>query len=340
MDHKSIANGLEALIRANRPKAAEVRIEEIESIVGGNSSQIWSFTAHWSEGDVQRSHSLILRRASPIEFQSSDREAEFRLLNALAATAIPVPKMLWMDADGDFLGRPSMVMERVPGTANRHLLVDNGEGSLGEQARSRLEAEIPELLAAIHKLDPEKLPLLGEPRLEINPAAQRLALCDQEVRRLELEPMPELRLASLWLRERIPPPPSRETLVHGDFRPANLLVEEGRVMAVLDWEFAHIGDPAEDLGWYLTPYYADEHLIAGRRSAAEFIARYEAALGAATDPKAIAFWSVYAMYRLAAMTLFALRALTIGDASKMAVSARFILEPLMANLTDSGQLAR
>lgn len=334
-----VAARLESLIRANRPQASAIRIEELEPIVGGNSSEMWAFKANWFEGDAHHSHSLILRRASPTEFESSDRAAEFRLLKALGATAVPVPKMLWLDPDGNHLGRPAMVMERVPGTAHRRLLVDTGEGALPKQARSRLEAEIPELLAQIHKLDSDPLPLLRATG-SAAPAARQLDLVDDEVRRLELEPMPELRLASCWLRERLPPPPPRETLVHGDFRPANLLVEDGRIMAILDWEFAHIGDPAEDLGWYLTPYYAKEHLIAGCKSAAEFIVRYEAAMGAATDRQAIAFWSVFAMYRLAAMTLSALRSFIEGDPSRMAPSARFILDPLLASLSGSGELAR
>lgn len=324
----AIVAGLEALIRANLPGAREIVVADLTPVDGGNSSQMWFFEARWIEGRDRVARSLVLRRGAPTEFQSAGREAEFRLLKALEGAALPVPKMLWMDADGRYLERPAMVMERSAGTAHRRLLVDEGSG-LDVATRLRLAGEMADLLAAIHAVDVESLGLAGQGSAS---AAGRLALHEAEIRRLELEPMPELRLASLWLRERLPPPPDRAALVHGDFRPANLLVEHGRITAVLDWEFAHIGDPDEDLGWYLTSYYLDEHLIPNHWQEGDFIARYQAATGRVVDRGVLAFWTTFAIFRLAAMTLAALRSLADGDPSRMAVSADFILDSLMASL--------
>lgn len=55
-----------------------------------------------------------------------------------------------------------------------------------------------------------------------------------------------------WLRENIPAAPPRASLIHGDAALSNFLIEDGRVTAILDWELAHIGDPAEELA-YLRP---------------------------------------------------------------------------------------
>ena len=325
MSDDAIRDGLEALIRASVPGSADIEIVGFTPIVGGNSSQIWAFDARWSARGERFERALILRRAAPNEFQSAGREAEFRLLQALGRTKVPVPQALWMDASGAFLERPSMVLERVPGVADRRLLAQGAD--------LELASAIPDILAAIHDVEVDPLGLAAGD----HPAAEQLEAYDAEIRRLEIEPVPELRLASLWLRERLPPPPARLALVHGDFRPANLLVADGRITAVLDWEFAHLGDPAEDLGWYLAPYYAGEHFIAGRWSPEDFLARYEAARGATVDRGAIGFWSVFALYKLASMTLAALRAFAEGDSSRMTASAAFIIDPLMTAIAEDGE---
>ena len=56
-------------------------------------------------------------------------------------------------------------------------------------------------------------------------------------------------LALQWLKRHRPPEPARLSLVHGDFRNGNLMVDDDGLRAVLDWEMAHLGDPMEDLGW-------------------------------------------------------------------------------------------
>ena len=332
MTNEAIVEGLTGLIRAHRPGASEIRIEQLKPVYGGNSSQMFTFDARWSESGRPQSHALVLRRAAPSEFQSFGREAEFRLLKGLGPTAVPVPEMFWMDAEGRWLERPAMVMERVSGTARRRLIADD-ESGLDAGTRAALAAEIPGLLAAIHEVD---LDALGLPAPGPHPAAEQLAIYDAEIRRQEVEPIPELRLASLWLHDNLPAPPAKAVLVHGDFRPANLLVDSGRITAVLDWEFAHAGDPTEDIGWYLTPYYAAEHFVPGAWSAEDFLSRYEAARGIAADRQAIAFWSVFAMYKLASMTMAAVRAFVEGDTSRMAASTDFILDPLVASLAADG----
>ena len=119
--------------------------------------------------------------------------------------------------------------------------------------------------------------------------------------------------------------------MHGDYRPANILVVDGQLSAVLDWEFAHVGDPAEDLGWYLTLHYTHEHLIEGNWSADDFIAVYEQALGAKVDRKAIRFWAVFCLYKLASMTMAAQFAFVNGDNGRMGSTADFIIRPLLEN---------
>lgn len=336
-DDRGIASGLEGLIRANRSATQDIAIRDLRRIVGGNSSEIWAFDASWTEAGALVGYKLILRRASPNEFSSAGRAAEFRLLQALADTPVPAPKAFWFDADGAFLERAAMVMERVDGSADRNLLGEDNRSGLDASSRTTLGGEIADILAAIHRLDAGALALADGMQADAQPARQQLAFYDAEIARQAVEPMPELRLASHWLHQHLPKPPARQALVHGDYRPANVLVDGGRILAVLDWEFAHVGDPAEDLGWYVTPYYAREHFIPGRWSAEDFLARYEAALGARVDRDAVRFWSVFALYKLASMTMAALEAFTDGDWSRMTPSARFIIDPLLRSISEGQQ---
>ena len=141
-----------------------------------------------------------------------------------------------------------------------------------------------------------------------------------------------MRLAAAWLRTHLPAAPAREVLVHGDFRPANVLVAQGRVTALLDWELAHRGDPAEDLGWYLAPVYRHEHFIAGAWTPADFLRRYEARSGLLVDPQALRFWSVFAIYKLAAIAISTMGAFIGGDHARLAPFPHGLMEALMRSI--------
>lgn len=330
VENRDIVAGITGLIEANIGASANVEVANLRQIIGGNSSEIWSFDGCWTEDGVEREQALILRRASATDLVSGDRAAEFNLLKALERTPVPAPIVHWFDGDGRWLERPSMIMDKASGTAERELLSARNKHGLNLEARVAIATRIAEALAQIHRIDVATLDL-DRRAGESNPALDQLAFYDAEILKTEVEPMPQLRLASLWLHEHLPGPPARATLVHGDYRPANILVVDGRLSAVLDWEFAHVGDPAEDLGWYLTSYYAHEHLIDGSWSADDFVAAYERALGSPIDRKAVRFWAVFCLYKLASMTMAAQSAFVNGDNNRMGSSPDFIVRPLLQN---------
>ena len=243
---------------------------------------------------------------------------------------VPAPHVHWFDGDGRWLERPAMIMAKASGTADRELLSARNKQGLDLAARVGIAKQMAVALAQIHRVDVAAL-ALDRSASASNPALEQLEFYDAEILKTLVEPMPELTLASLWLREHLPEPPARATLVHGDYRPANILVVDGQLSAVLDWEFAHVGDPAEDIGWYLTSYYAHEHLIEGSWSADDFTAAYEQALGAKADRRAVRFWAVFCLYKLASMTMAAQFAFVNGDNSRMGSSPDFILRPLLEN---------
>jgi len=74
-----------------------------------------------------------------------------------------------------------------------------------------------------------------------------------------VEPNPLLVEAFIWLKAHLPVAP-RVSLLHGEYRPGNFLYEGSQIRAVVDWEYAHLGDPVEDLGWaFLRQFRVGDH---------------------------------------------------------------------------------
>lgn len=330
MDRDTIIAGVTALAGAHG--IHDLTIDGVRQLQGGNSSEIWAFDGRWTEAGVPVNRPLVLRSGMGNEFALSGRGAEFALLHALHDTGLPAPRVWWFDPDGAYLGRASMVMDRCAGRSDRNIMTDRNTLALSVDQRAGLGRQMMDLLARLHSVDAS--PFVDREGVGgVSTAAAQLADLDAAIVRLEAEPMVELRAASWWLRRNLPPAPATPVVVHGDYRPANLLVEGDGISAILDWEFTHIGDPMEDLGWFLTPYYAHEHLIPGAFSAEDAIRHYEVARGVRVDRAAVRFWATFAMFNLAYMTVAALRWTVDGDARRMAASGDFIIQPLLAAIT-------
>jgi len=121
-----------------------------------------------------------------------------------------------------------------------------------------------------------------------------------------LEPTPGILDAALDWLERHAPTQRQTCLVHRDFRSGNFLVEGGRLVAVLDWEFAGWGDPHEDIGWLCAACWragADQLEAGGLATRDTFYRAYQAAGGAPIDGAAVAYWEVFAHLRWAVIAL-------------------------------------
>jgi aminoglycoside phosphotransferase (APT) family kinase protein len=115
------------------------------------------------------------------------------------------------------------------------------------------------------------------------------------------EPHPALELAARWL-QKCAPAREHTVLVHGDFRIGNLLVGPDGLRAVIDWEFAHVGDPAEDLAWPCVRSWRFGHdalRLGGIGQPDEFFAAYEAVCGCRVDRRAVAYWEILGNFRWA-----------------------------------------
>ena len=274
----------------------EVGVEHLRRTSAGFSRENWVFDAVVDGERIP----LIARRDPVGSVLETDRRVETAVLDHLARTEVRAPGLRWVDLDGERLGRPALVMDLVEGTCDGFVL----NGPLPLDDRVALAHEMYDRLAEIHLADTAGLDL-DDPGEEAALAA--LGHWEGELRRVQLDPEPELAFVLGWLRERAPRN-EVTTLVHGDFKPGNVLLDDGRVSAVLDWETAHLGDPHEDLGWVTNPLRQGEHRIAGAWEPADLLARWEQRTGLAVDPERVRWWQVLANVKLAVIVLSGIRA--------------------------------
>lgn len=292
-----------------------VRIHGLSRSGEGSSRENWSFDVEWSHGASFPSK-LLLRRDPTGGVLETSRRTEFDLLSSLAVTSLPVPAVLWMDESGRWLGRPSMVVERHPGRVHRAVLAPVDPLHL-EARRAGLALDLCDLLVDLHRTDLVATGITSVlPVPQESPAREELRYWTAELDREELEPHPALRMVARWLADHEPPPTAPAVLVHGDFRPGNVLVEEGRIGRLLDWELARIGDRLDDLGWYCADMYRAEHFIPGEWEQADFVARYAAQSGIEVDPVALRYWQIMAGFRLAVMGLAGIACFVDGRSNR------------------------
>ncbi|HEY2207065.1 MAG TPA: phosphotransferase family protein [Pseudonocardia sp.] len=306
------------------------RIVDLGRIGVGRSRENWVFDLVTAPGATPEREPLILRRDPDGGLVETDRGAEFALLSALERSDLPAPVARWLDADGAWLGRPSLVMRRAPGDCDYRVL--NGERPLAE--RAVLAGRFCDLLARVHLTDWRGLGI-GEllPDPGAGAALAELRGWEEILRRDQLEEYPELELAIDRLRETAPAS-ARTVLVHADFKPGNILLEGDRVTALLDWELAHLGDPLEDLGWVTQPLRAGEHTIAGTWESADLLRHYERVTGFEVDRTSLAWWVTFSTFKTAVMQVSGLRSFLEGRSDEPYRPTRGVLRTLLAAVTE------
>jgi aminoglycoside phosphotransferase (APT) family kinase protein len=255
----------------------------LRRLSGGASQETWSFDAT-TDGDPLP---LILRRrpggvSGPSESgMALPLETEARLVELAGKAGVPAPEVGFLLRPEDGLGS-GYVMQRLSGeTIPRRILRDDAFAD----ARPKLARQCGEILARIHAIASEELPELPTADASVQ-IAQYRALYDAYD-----HPHPVFELALRWLEERAQPPEG-VTLVHGDFRNGNLLVDASGVRGVLDWELAHQGDPMEDLGWICVNSWrfgGIDRPVGGFGSREDLFAGYEGA-GGSVDAERVRYW--------------------------------------------------
>ncbi len=302
-------------LKSRLPQATELEVQNLFRIPGGASRETWSFDARWHEGDSEVSRGFVLRRDPDASLLESDRDAEFRVMDAVFSRGVPVPRMYWLEPDSSWLERPFFVMERVDGceVSAQKLLFEPRFIA----AQPRIAAHFVDILARIHALDWRGLGLdfLAVPEDARACAMMEIEKWEAVVDRDSLGPQPVLRAAFRWLRKNLPPPAQRIVLVHADYRTGNFLFDEsGEIKAFLDWELAHLGDPLEDVAWAcIRPWrWAGDERIGGLMARDQFYQAYEQATGLKIDAEAVRSWELLGNVKLAAIFITGARSFCDG----------------------------
>jgi aminoglycoside phosphotransferase (APT) family kinase protein len=237
------------------------RVERAVQVAGGASKEAWAVDLV-GEGDE-----LLVRRARPsvIHELTLPLRDEHALLEAMHAAGVRVPRPVAYL--GELGGQEAFAMVRVRGETIGRRVVQLPEL---EAARRGLPLELAEELARIHAVARESVAFLERP--EARAPLERFAA---ELDALD-EPHPAIELGLHWLRERLPLG-GEAVVLHGDFRVGNLVVSRRGLEYVLDWEFAHFGDPGEDLGFPLVRAWrfgADGLRLGGIGEVEPYLERY------------------------------------------------------------------
>ncbi|WP_415357289.1 phosphotransferase family protein [Halioglobus sp. Uisw_031] len=289
-DDKAMADCLwAALLGAEQTALVDgASIDGLARLSGGANMETWSFD--WVR--TTETEPLILRRVpgQTLDFENAVGELtlkdEAALIDIAGRYGVPVPVVRLVLRPEHALGQ-GYIMSRERGEALPfRLLADD----CYRDARERLAFQCGQTLGRIHKIPLESLPegLSDHSGVLLFQRAQELLDTHGNL-------SPVLQLGLNWLRDRPRRDPLR-TLVHGDFRNGNLLVDEDGLVAVLDWELAHLGDPVQDLGYICANVwrFGSPKPVGGFGDYADLLAGYESVTGIAPAMADIHYWQVHA----------------------------------------------
>ncbi|MEY8876392.1 MAG: phosphotransferase [Leptothrix sp. (in: b-proteobacteria)] len=318
---------LERYLSAHLPGyAGPLQVEQFE---GGQSNPTYrldtpsiSYVMRTKPGPVAR----LLPSAHAIE-------REYRVMHALADTAVPVPRMLLLCEDESVIGRAFYLMEHISG----RIFWDQTLPGLAPTERTAIFEQLVDVMAALHSVDVSAVGLDGYGR----PGSyfeRQIARWSRQYQASITEPIAAMDALIDWLPAHLPASAqdaSRVAVVHGDYRLDNLMFHpsEPRVLAVLDWELSTLGHPLADfsylcMSWHIPP--ATFRGIGGVDLAAlgipdeasvieRYCARMNRSLATPLDPALLRadwnFYLAYNMFRIAAILQGIARRVVDGTAS-------------------------
>ena len=304
----------ERWLRAKLAGAADIRMSPlVQPQSSGFSNETLLFDLEFRENGRQRRESLVVR-IQPIGYQvfpSYDMALQFRTMQLLAKTDVPVPRALWIAPDDKgVFGAPFYVMARVEGRVPTDQPPYHTWGWLLDASPEERRAIFLggfEAMAKIHRLDLEKtgFGFLRKPGFA-NGLQQELAFYrDYFAWAAGGREQPVAERALAWLTANAPSG-EPDGLVWGDARIGNIIFDGTRVAAVLDWEMVTVGSPEKDLAWAI---FLDRHhsegigapRLPGFPSYEEAIAHYEARSGHRV--RHLHYYQVFAGFRFAVVMM-------------------------------------
>jgi aminoglycoside phosphotransferase (APT) family kinase protein len=294
------------------PRARDI---EIKSLGGpeetGFSSDTLMFDFAWTENGVAHTEPVVVR-LEPSGFRifpEYDLTLQYRCMDVLGGVGVPAPKMFWLEEDREALGVPFYVMERLEGQIPPDRPPYHMEGwmhEISEADRAKIWWTGLEAMAKVHTCDWQKLGFgfLDQPRYGKTGLDQQLNFYKEFLAwAMDGKPHPICEAAFEWLDENRP---SNEPigLCWGDARIGNMIFRDCECIAVIDWEMAVLGNPVQDLAWYI---YLDRHhgeglgveRLAGLPGREETIARWEQLTGFSAPAELVKYYEIFAGLRFA-----------------------------------------
>jgi aminoglycoside phosphotransferase (APT) family kinase protein len=282
MTPAEIASSFEHVLE---PHFGPSKVVKAQQLAGGASKEAWALDLETDAGLLE----VLVRRAGggTINSETLTLEQELRVLERAFNAGVTAPEPLAYLPD--CFGREAFVMRRLHGESIGRRVVSKAEFA---EARSKLPIRMAEELARIHAIRLEGLEFLPGTRSGDSVPAWLHRLRHELDASNEAHPVIELALH--WLEQHAPKP-NPITLQHGDFRIGNLMVSSNDLIGVLDWEFAHLGDPAEDLAWALIRAwrFGQDHLRLGGIGEVEpFLEHYNTLTNSQITLEHLFFWEV------------------------------------------------
>jgi len=277
---------------------SSVKIKNFKKLSGGAIQENWGFQLTVDEGPSKGIHNLVLRCDAPSSVSASHSRAdEYRLLRTAFDAGVRVPKPYIVCTDHQIFGVDFFIMTRMAGIAHGHIMTRGPENP-------ELAYDLGRQLAKIHSLKPglESLDFLGPEKG--NPALALIKLYCRYLDETGL-PYPALEWGLKWL-ENHAPKTSDQVLCHRDFRTGNYMVDDGKLTAILDWEFSGWGDRLEDIGWFTARcwrFKSPERSAGGIADAEDFYQGYEDESGYQINKTAVFYWQVMAHVRWAVIAV-------------------------------------
>lgn len=271
----------------------DIVVSNLEQLPLGASRETFRFDLAYRDDKGEHQDRLILRRDPPASNVDSDRRHEYLSYSAIHGHGIPVPRMVLLEEDASHFGGAISLAEDLRGYHNSEYQFQD---PAWQDRLGRIAQEMWSTMGRLAAVPCEHLDLAFMPASSAEGTAmQQLDYWEGQLRANDIGPEPVTSAAIRWLRRNPPPPAQKLAMVHGDFRAGNFLYDDdARLIAVLDWEMAHLGDPLEDLAWSMARVFSfgKDERRSGVAPREEAIRIWQEASGLAVDPEALRWWEL------------------------------------------------
>ena len=285
--------------------AGDLRVVRFERLPGGYSNQTFELVV--AEGADGPALELIVRWDPEIGLvEPYDMGLQFRIMESLQESAVPVPRTYWLEEDPSVLGRAFYVVGKVEATIGNRVI-----GGADAASQERKRREYVNVLAAIHSTDWQGLGMdrfMQLPGPGATYALREVERWERVIDRKLAQPDEVLAASAAWMRANAIDT-DEVCLLHGDCSGANYMWNGERIAAVIDWEMSTLGDPMVEIGWYCgcieTLGVSEDGLRPAEITEARhaFLTTYAQVTGRTLDVDKIRFGEVFYNYQLCSVTV-------------------------------------